>query len=171
MEFGFQELLVLITLNMCIDGLLVMKKNLLLESISQVKDDFISVGFDSKSKEINFKFYSWISKILKSQSEFSAHDKDLNSLSWDHELAMSLKEVNDMAMWKDNFSITKLVRSLIHDKNRNEINQLNDCLLILIHLSIFDLYKLVRNIFSNVKNDFILEHVLNHLVILYFQQL
>jgi hypothetical protein len=58
MEFGFQELLVLITLNMCIDGLLVMKENLLFESISQVKDDFISVGFDSESKEINFKLYS-----------------------------------------------------------------------------------------------------------------
>lgn len=58
MKLRFKKFLVLVTLDMSIDGLLVMKKYLFLKSISQVEDNLISIGLYSICKEIYLKFNS-----------------------------------------------------------------------------------------------------------------
>ena len=65
---------------MRIDGSVGMLEKLLLKSHSQIKRDVVSIWFNGKSKEIDFKFNFEFCQILKGQSELSAHDEDLDSL-------------------------------------------------------------------------------------------
>jgi hypothetical protein len=79
---------------------------------------------------------------------------------------MSFKEFGNMSMWKQHLTISKLVLSLVRDKNRNEIHKLDNGLLIHIDLTVLDLDQLVAHILLNMQHDFTLQHMLDHLVIL-----
>ena len=78
---------------------------------------------------------------------------------------MSFKELSNIIVWEKNITISELSFTLVRDQDRNEINELDDCLLVEINLSIFDFNKLVTNIFIDMQHDFILQHVLDHLII------
>lgn len=166
MKFGFQKFLILlIGRDMCIDGSCGMLEKLLLVSHSQVKCYVVSIRFDSKSEEIDLKFNIELSQILKSQSELSTHYEDLNSLCGIHKLRMIWKEFSDIIVWENNFTVSEFPFSLVNDKNRNEIDELDNGLLVRIYLSILDFNKFVTDVFLDVQHDFILQHVLDHLVI------
>lgn len=78
---------------------------------------------------------------------------------------MSFKELSNIIVWEKNITISELSFTLVRDQDRNEINELDDCLLVEVNLSIFDFNKLVTNIFIDMQHDFILQHVLDHLII------
>ena len=56
-------------------------------------------------------------------------------------------------------------------ENRNEVDELYGSLLIVVYLCSLDLDQLVADVLSNVEHDLILKHVLDHLVILSFEEL
>lgn len=84
---------------------------------------------------------------------------------------MSLEELHNVAMWENDFSVAELIIALIVDEDRNEVNKLDNGLLVLIDLCTLDLDQFVAYVFTNVQSYFVLEHVLDHLVVLGAQQL
>lgn len=156
---------------MGIDSLLRVLEDLVLKSVSEIEDDLISISFDSISEEVDLELDIRLLKILKGQSELSAENEHFDSLGWEKELSMSVQEFNDVSMWEDDLSITIQIGSLVHDQYRNEVNQKHDCVLILVDLTSFNFDEFVRHILFNMKHDLILQHVLDHLIILSFQKL
>ena len=75
---------------MRIDSFGCMVENLLLESVSQVKHDIISVCFNGECEEVDFKFDTSRGQILKGKSELSAHDENLDGLCGNQELFVCL---------------------------------------------------------------------------------
>ena len=145
-----------------------MDEKLLLESHSKVKSNIIRISFDRKSEKVDLKFNFKLYQVLESQPELSAHDENLDCSAWCEEFIMCFKELCYIFMSEDDGTILELIRSFIRDQNWDEINQLDDGLLIWIHLTVLDFDKLVADVFSDMKIDVILEHVLNHLVIFGF---
>jgi hypothetical protein len=147
-------------------------KDLFLKPIPQIKDDIVCVCLDGKREEVDVKLNSGISEILKCQSELPAHDEDLDCLGRDQELIVGFKELDDMLMRKhDRILTVELVSSLVEHQDRDEIHKHDMSLLVEVNLSPLDLDQLVTDIFVDVKIDFVLEHVVNHLVVVCFQQL
>jgi len=71
-----------------------------------------------------------------------------------------------MAMRENDLAVAKLVISLIIDEHRNEVDQLDSRLLVLIDLRSFDFDQFVTHILSYVESNLVLKHVLDHLVVL-----
>ena len=71
-----------------------------------------------------------------------------------------------MSVRENDFSITILISSFIHDQYGYKIDQEHDGVLILVNLSTFDLDELVGHVFSNMEHDLVLQHMLDHLIIL-----
>jgi hypothetical protein len=59
-------------------------------------------------------------------------------------------------MWEDDLSITVQIGSLVHDQYRNEVNQKDNGVLILVDLATFDLDELVGHVLFDVEHDLIL---------------
>ena len=74
-------------------------------------------------------------------------------------------------MWEYNLSITEVICSFVHDQYRNKVYQEDDGMLILVDLTTFDLDELIGHVLFDMKHDLILEHMLDHLIILGFQKL
>ena len=94
-----------------------MLEKLLLKSVTKVENNFVSVGFDGKCEEIDLKVNIIFSKVLKSQSELSAKNENLDCLVWCQEFLMGLHELDNVVVWEDDLSIAKLVLSLVHYQN------------------------------------------------------
>jgi hypothetical protein len=73
-------------------------------------------------------------------------------------------------MREKNLTVSKLSFTLVCNQNRNKINELDDGLLVEVHLSVLDLNKFVTNVLINMQHDLILQHVLNHLIIFCHQE-
>jgi len=149
-----------------LDGVL---EQLLFKSITKIEHDFIGIRFNSKSEEINFKINVILSKILEGKSELSTENEDLYGLIWCQELLVRLHELHDVIVWEDDLTITKLVFSLVHDQNGDKIHKLDGSVLVVVHLSAFDFDQFVADIGNDMKHDFILDHVLNHVIIVSFK--
>ena len=172
MKFGLEELLVkFIRINLGFDGSVCMDEKLLFEPHSEVKSYIIRISFNSKSKKVNLEFDFKLNQVLESQPELSAHDEDLDSLGSIEELRMRLQEFSNVIMREKNVTVSELSFTLVRYQNRNEINELDDCLLVEINLSIFDFDQFITNVFIDMQHDFILQHVLDHLVIFGHQEL
>ena len=131
---------VLVTLYVGIDSLRCIVKDLLFKPVPEIKDDIISVCVNSESEKINFEFNTGISKILEGESELSAHDENLDGLSRDKELLVSLQELNDMAMREHHFAFTvERVFPLVCHQYGYEVDQLHNSLLVMIDLRSLDL--------------------------------
>ena len=90
---------------MRVKGFVGMLKKLIFKSVSQIKHDFVSVSFNSKGEEINFKIYIVIGQVLKSKSELSAQDEDFDSLVSKQCFFMCFHELGDMIV-RENDLIT-----------------------------------------------------------------
>ena len=106
---------------MSLDCLLIVQKDLLFKSVSQVKHDFISIRLDSIREEVDFKLNVGFRKVLEGQSELPADNEDLDRLVREQELAMSVQKLDDMVVREDNVSITVQVSPFVHNEHRNEI--------------------------------------------------
>ena len=65
MELRSQELLVLVALHMRVDGLLGVLEDLVFKSITEIKDDLVSICLDGISEEVDFKLDIRLLKVLK----------------------------------------------------------------------------------------------------------
>ena len=54
MQLRSKELLVLVALDVGVDGLLRVLENLVFESVAQVEHDFVSICFDGVGEEVDF---------------------------------------------------------------------------------------------------------------------
>lgn len=164
-QFGFEELVALIAINMSLYSLFIVLEYLVLEALSQVKDYFIRIWLNGISEEIDFKFYTRVCQVLKGQSEFSIHYKNLNGLSRHEIFTVGLQELYDVTVSKDNLTIAEHPFPFVGNQNWYEVDQLNGRLLILVHLCPFDIHQFVGHIISDEQIDLFLEHMLNHIVI------
>lgn len=170
-QLSLQEFVwILVTEHVGVNGFLDVLEDLFFESVSQIKNDIVGIGFDSECEEINLEFDAWLGQILKSQSELSAHDEDLDGLCGNEELSVRFKKMHDVAVRKDHTIELIGIFSLVVNQYRYEVDQLNHGLLVVVYLRSLDLDEFVTYILSDVEHDLILQHVLDHLVILRLEQ-
>jgi len=146
-------------------------EDLLFKPIPQVKDDIISICLNGEREEVDFKFNASVREVLQSQPELSGHDEDFDRLGGHQKLLVRLHEVDDVRVREDDCAIrVEGVVSLVGYEHRYEVHQLHDRLLVVVHLRALDLDKLVADVLSDVQHYFVLEHVVNHLVVFCLEQ-
>lgn len=124
MQLWLQELgAALVRLDMWFNSFVRVLEDLLFIPKAQIKHDIISVGFDGKSEEVNFKFDTCWGEVLKWESKLTTHDENLDSLGRYQEFFVSLQELNNMRVREDNLSLwVEVFFSLVVDQHGNEIN-------------------------------------------------
>lgn len=155
---------------MWLDDLWVVLIDIVFINFDEVESDVISICINCVCQKFRNKWSLRKLHILKRKPESPFQDKDFDNFLWNDKLLVFYKEIKYFLMRKDNFWVgLGHICSLILNHDWNKIKNLDSCVLVLIHLFVFDGDQLISNIFSDMKLAFGVDQMINHFSFLFSQ--
>lgn len=156
---------------MRIQCFLVLQIDLIFICLEQVESNFVSIRLDRIRKVLDLEWHIVLLDKLNRQSETSSHDEDSNYLLWIYPFTMSFQEVEDVIVREYYIGVNIVfIFTLISNKHRYEVNEPDDCHLVLVDLCLLDQNQLVAVIILDQQLAVVFHDECDHAVVMRFQQ-